>query len=211
MALRLGVFQIRMLERIPSHAAVDQSVELVKKAGKSSAVGLVNAVLRKVNQQPVKMPGTAEYSTPEWLLMGLTINCHEDWARIRTQKTEELSAGSYLKYSDVRALTVPENVCAVMPPPPAKALYGRVKNSSVPVLLVNGEADPQDPPANVAAAKKRYPNSLALVAPGQGHSYTGIACRVTILTDFFERGSVAGLNKDCLEKVQLPEFVISKK
>jgi 16S rRNA (cytosine967-C5)-methyltransferase len=67
-ALRLGVFQIRMLERIPSHAAVDQSVELVKKAGKSSAVGLVNAVLRKVDKRPVKMPETAEYSTPEWLL-----------------------------------------------------------------------------------------------------------------------------------------------
>lgn len=67
-ALRLGVFQICHLERIPAHAAVDQSVELVKKAGKGAAAGLVNAVMRKVNRRPVKMPDPAAYSTPEWLL-----------------------------------------------------------------------------------------------------------------------------------------------
>jgi 16S rRNA (cytosine967-C5)-methyltransferase len=46
-ALRLGVYQIRFLERIPKSAAVNESVELVKQARKRSAAGLVNAVLRK--------------------------------------------------------------------------------------------------------------------------------------------------------------------
>ena len=46
-ALRLGLYQLRFLERIPAHAAVDQSVELVKRARKYSAAGLVNAVLRR--------------------------------------------------------------------------------------------------------------------------------------------------------------------
>lgn len=67
-AMRMAVFQIRMLERIPPHAAVDQSVELVKRAGKASLSGLVNAILRQVDKRPVKMPETAEYSTPAWLL-----------------------------------------------------------------------------------------------------------------------------------------------
>lgn len=67
-ALRMGIFQICHLERIPAHAAVDQSVELVKQSGKGAAKGLVNAVMRKVNRRPVKMPETAAYSTPEWLL-----------------------------------------------------------------------------------------------------------------------------------------------
>jgi 16S rRNA (cytosine967-C5)-methyltransferase len=67
-ALRLGIFQIRHLERIPAHAAVDQSVELVKRSGKAAAAGLVNAVLRKVHKRAVQMPETAEYSTPQWLL-----------------------------------------------------------------------------------------------------------------------------------------------
>jgi 16S rRNA (cytosine967-C5)-methyltransferase len=47
LALRLGIYQLRFLDRVPAHAAVDQCVELVKRAGKNSAAGLVNAVLRR--------------------------------------------------------------------------------------------------------------------------------------------------------------------
>ena len=47
-ALRMAVFQIFELDSIPSFAAVNDSVELVKKFRKRSATGFVNAVLRKV-------------------------------------------------------------------------------------------------------------------------------------------------------------------
>lgn len=46
-ALRMGIFQIAFLEKIPKSAAVNESVELTKMARKRSAAGLVNAVLRK--------------------------------------------------------------------------------------------------------------------------------------------------------------------
>jgi 16S rRNA (cytosine967-C5)-methyltransferase len=46
-ALRLGLYQLRFLDRVPAHAAVGESVELVKRARKHSAAGLVNAVLRQ--------------------------------------------------------------------------------------------------------------------------------------------------------------------
>jgi 16S rRNA (cytosine967-C5)-methyltransferase len=45
--LRLGVYQIRFLGKIPKSAAVNEAVELAKMARKRSAAGLVNAVLRK--------------------------------------------------------------------------------------------------------------------------------------------------------------------
>jgi 16S rRNA (cytosine967-C5)-methyltransferase len=45
--LRLGIYQIRFLERIPKAAAVNEAVEMIKAARKRSAAGLVNAVLRK--------------------------------------------------------------------------------------------------------------------------------------------------------------------
>lgn len=51
-ALRLGACQLLLLDRIPAHAAVDESVELVKRAGKRSASGMVNAVLRKLAAEP---------------------------------------------------------------------------------------------------------------------------------------------------------------
>src|SRR5689334_7411902 len=68
-ALRMGIFQLRYLDRIPAHAAVAESVELVKQAHKYSAAGFVNAVVRKVNRNPVAWPDKAtELSVPGWML-----------------------------------------------------------------------------------------------------------------------------------------------
>ena len=47
-ALRLAVYQLRWLSRIPARAAINESVELVKRARKRSATSFVNAVLRKL-------------------------------------------------------------------------------------------------------------------------------------------------------------------
>jgi len=47
-ALRLAVYQFRWLSRIPARAAINESVELVKRARKRSAAPFVNAVLRKL-------------------------------------------------------------------------------------------------------------------------------------------------------------------
>jgi 16S rRNA (cytosine967-C5)-methyltransferase len=59
LALRTGLYQLRFLQRIPARAAVHESVELVKRARKSSAAALANAVLRHLAGE-VKHPA-AEY------------------------------------------------------------------------------------------------------------------------------------------------------
>lgn len=69
LALALAIYQLRYLERIPAHAAVSESVELIKRARKRSAAGFANAILRKVNRDPVPWPnGAVELSHPAWLL-----------------------------------------------------------------------------------------------------------------------------------------------
>jgi len=50
-ALRMALYQLRFLERIPAHAAVHESAELVKRARKTSAAGLVNAILRRCAEE----------------------------------------------------------------------------------------------------------------------------------------------------------------
>lgn len=50
--LRLGAFQILHMERIPVHAALNESVELVRFGGQPHAAGMVNAVLRKLVNTP---------------------------------------------------------------------------------------------------------------------------------------------------------------
>ena len=49
-ALRMGVYQLAHLERVPTHAAVDQTVELVKRAGRRFSAPMVNAVMRKIGR-----------------------------------------------------------------------------------------------------------------------------------------------------------------
>ncbi len=51
-ALRLAVYQLGWLSRIPARAAINESVELVKRARKRSAAPFVNAVLRKLAASP---------------------------------------------------------------------------------------------------------------------------------------------------------------
>ena len=77
-ALRLGALQLLLLDRIPAHAAIGESVALAKAAGHKFASGMVNAVLRKIaaSPKPDQLPATglsakelAEVTAhPAWLV-----------------------------------------------------------------------------------------------------------------------------------------------
>lgn len=56
--LRMGVYQIKFLDKVPDSAAVNESVKLVKKVKCAFASGLVNSVLRKVSASEVPYPET---------------------------------------------------------------------------------------------------------------------------------------------------------
>ncbi len=49
--LRMGAYQILFLDRVPPHAAVDESVKLAHKYGHPGTAGLVNSVLRRMVEQ----------------------------------------------------------------------------------------------------------------------------------------------------------------
>ncbi len=70
LALRMGVYQLRFLERIPPRAAVNESVELVKRARKSSAASLVNAVLRRASADQSERPMTATRESFDQMIPG---------------------------------------------------------------------------------------------------------------------------------------------
>jgi 16S rRNA (cytosine967-C5)-methyltransferase len=65
--LRLGLFELLFADGTPDHAAVDQSVELVKRAGAAHAAGLVNAVLRRAVRERDALTASllGDDSTPE--------------------------------------------------------------------------------------------------------------------------------------------------
>jgi 16S rRNA (cytosine967-C5)-methyltransferase len=57
-ALRLGLYQLRFLTRVPQSAAVNESVNIAHAAGLRSAAGFVNAVLRRATREPYFDPAS---------------------------------------------------------------------------------------------------------------------------------------------------------
>lgn len=76
-ALRLGAYQVLHLDRVPAHAIIHDSVELVKQSRERGAAGLVNAVLRKIaTAKPTAAPAqlttphqiAAAFAHPAWMV-----------------------------------------------------------------------------------------------------------------------------------------------
>lgn len=72
-ALRMGSYQLMFLSRIPGHAIVNDTVELVKHARKRSAAGMVNAMMRKLERRrsgllPADASLAAGSAHPDWLV-----------------------------------------------------------------------------------------------------------------------------------------------
>jgi 16S rRNA (cytosine967-C5)-methyltransferase len=110
--LRLGLYQIFWLDRIPNHAAVHETVQLAKESGYTAQAGFINAVLRgylreeeATKQLLAELRATQPalgYSHPEWLaqrwvsrwglesagqLMGWNNTPPKTFARVNTLKT----------------------------------------------------------------------------------------------------------------------------
>src|SRR5881397_2660111 len=74
--LRLGLYQMFWLDRIPDHAAVHETVELAKRLGLGHQSGFINAILRgylrernaaenELQELKIRQPALG-YSHPEW-------------------------------------------------------------------------------------------------------------------------------------------------
>lgn len=93
--LRLGLYQIFWTDRIPGHAAVNETVELAKRRGFGPQAGFVNAVLRGYLRERDATKGALDvlksaepwtaFSHPEWLVRRWT----ERWGAEQTLRLLE--------------------------------------------------------------------------------------------------------------------------
>ena len=92
--LRVALYQILFLERVPDYAAVNEAVEFVKKLQGPKPAGLTNAVLRNI----IRSKDSIRYPNPEEDLVGYlsAYYSHPSWmvkrylARFGREETEEL-------------------------------------------------------------------------------------------------------------------------
>ncbi len=75
--LRMGTYQLLFMDKVPSRAAVNESVNLAKVNKSHFAASMVNAVLRRVSDNGLKLPKASDndpeylaikYSCPQWLI-----------------------------------------------------------------------------------------------------------------------------------------------
>jgi 16S rRNA (cytosine967-C5)-methyltransferase len=103
-ALRLGAYQLGYLGSVPAHAAVDESVELVRRAGLERAVAFTNAVLRRLAEGLPGLLASLPESTPREAALK---HSYPDW--VAETWWRELGAGEALAL--MRAQNEPPERC----------------------------------------------------------------------------------------------------
>lgn len=69
--LRMSVYQIYYMDRVPDSAVCNEAVNLVHKRGLSNLKAYVNAILRNISREKANIvfpPGYISYALPEWLV-----------------------------------------------------------------------------------------------------------------------------------------------
>ena len=106
--LRMGVYQIKYMDKVPVSAAVNESVKLSKKVKCGFASGLINSVLRKVASFEILLPETDNkiydlsiaYSCPE----NLVTHFVNDYGYIKAEEILKASLGSVPVFLRVNTL-----------------------------------------------------------------------------------------------------------
>ena len=99
-------------------------------------------------------------------LQAVTIRCSDAWAAMNPATVGQQGPSAFAPEVTVKADGF-HALCAVWPHDPG--VSGTV-HSTVPVVFLNGTADPGDPPANLAGATATMPNALLVSVPGIGHA-----------------------------------------
>jgi pimeloyl-ACP methyl ester carboxylesterase len=152
-------------------------------------------------------PDTTGMGSGDEQMLSYFIRCNEAWARYDPDRLVGTDSFEYER--DRNDAEWWESVCTNIPEASDTAATAATPpTSDVPVLALNGEEDPQDPPANMAGAATVWPNSLALTVPGQGHDIdpTSAGCLIPLLQSFIDQGGVTGLDTACLAQLAPTPF-----
>jgi 16S rRNA (cytosine967-C5)-methyltransferase len=114
-ALRLGAFQLLHMDRIPAHAALNESVELCRASGHPHAAGMVNAILRKIASVPSagnriyeSMPAFAErLGHPLWLVERWVAAYGRD-AALKICEADQSEPGEPVLFAADASVTLPQ-------------------------------------------------------------------------------------------------------
>jgi pimeloyl-ACP methyl ester carboxylesterase len=137
--------------------------------------------------------------------MMYSVLCAEDMAFLTP---EALATDGRSSYLGTAATDPMMRLCKEWPRAAIPASFKEPVRSAIPTLLLSGEADPVTPPGNGERTAGTLSNSRALVAPGMGHGISYRGCVPRLIADFFDAGSLAGLDTSCVKQIEpIPFFL----
>jgi 16S rRNA (cytosine967-C5)-methyltransferase len=119
--LRLSIFQLLHLDRVPASAVVKDAVDMTGRAGKRSAAGMVNAILRRVSRERERLPFPARPADDEdadaWVRYLSVTWSHPEWlVRRWIARHGNLAAEAWVQFNNTTpALTLRVNTLKTTP------------------------------------------------------------------------------------------------
>jgi pimeloyl-ACP methyl ester carboxylesterase len=140
----------------------------------------------------------------------LSLTCAEDLPFVPEGEIPAAVQGTFLGDFRIRAQ---QAACAAWPVPPVGREFLEPVTSNVPVLLISGERDPVTPPGNGEHAARTLKNSLHVVVPDAGHSFSGLdggECVTDLIVKVVETGTLQGLDTSCAARMKRPQFALRR-
>ncbi len=140
--------------------------------------------------------------------MALSVTCSEDVPFITEEDVARQTAGTFLGDYRVRRQRA---ACAAWPRGELPAAYGERVRSDAPVLIFAGGIDPVTPPKTAADVARHLPGARIVRMSNQGHGPSGedaMRCMSEAIWGFLEAASAEQVDAACLERVELPPFVL---
>lgn len=135
--------------------------------------------------------------------MYFSVTCAESVPFITEEDVRRETGGTFLGDYRVR---VHQRACREWPRATVPRNFTSPVNSDAPVLMLSGEVDPASPRWLGAEVARHLPRGRQVIIPYGGHDYLS-PCLNTIIAEFIDKGSAAGLNTSCADATRRPPFV----
>jgi 16S rRNA (cytosine967-C5)-methyltransferase len=181
--LRAAAFQLVYLSRLPASAVINDSVELTRRAGKSSAAGFVNAVLRKISRERSELTWPEDlavvHSHPQWLIdrwvMRHGLSATESWLQFNNRPPALCLAVNWAT-STREAVSRELAEAGVITEPTARARHGLVVIAGHPLAhhgFAEGRFIVQDEASQLIAelVEAACPADLSAVASAEAEAF----------------------------------------
>lgn len=174
---------------------------------KATSIPLVVSRAAQGVYAPLNQQGPGDLSWTGLQLMAWSIWCNEPWTGLDAKPPWGTEFDSYT----ATKIAAFRRACTFFPKrAEPDSLWTFHSTSPVPVLAVEGGADPQDPPTDLASLKRHFPDSRIVILPHIGHEFSSGGCVDAMISNVIDRATTKGLDTTlCNSAILVPQITLT--